>query len=122
MCISAQDIKGAGRVITMTIWKNLGGVHKNQWANWYPHHKDVRAFIELQTQKTNKPAMIRDITKGTAVYATFEKLPTPSAREATIHWYTPALSRRVVEVLNGKPRAADPRLGSWLGQIPTFRD
>lgn len=119
MCISAQDIQSAGRIITMTIWKNLGGVHENQWATWYPHHKDIDAFLQLHARNGYKKAMIRDISKGTEVYTTFEKLPVPPTRQAATHWYTPVLSRGAMEVFKGEPKPTD---GAWFARIPVFKN
>jgi hypothetical protein len=121
MCISAQDVDGSGRVLTLTTWKNLGGVYEGQWGAWHAHHKDPSIFAEsYRTASTaDREKMSRYREDGAAVYAAFENVNLPSTAAASACWYTPTPSRRVLAHFSRDPAIADD---SWGHHVPIFEE
>ena len=115
MSLSAQDVEGIGRVMAMTTWKKLGGVEKGQWDSWYSHYRDVYDFTKFFIRTGKNDRFVRDVDKGTTVYAAFEKVYVPPNGEVPVGWYTPTLSRRVTTLFAGEPNISD---SDWSLCIP----
>jgi hypothetical protein len=102
MCVSAQDVADVGRVITLTTWKNLGGVYDGQWASWYTHYSDVDEFTRRFLVNPKYLQTIRDLSKGTAVYAAFENPPTATPEQRNCR-YRASIGKRHLAALKGEP-------------------
>ncbi len=113
MCVSAQDIRGIGRVLSLTTWKNVGGVYDGQWANWYTHSLDVGRFTSQLLVNPEYMKIARDLTKGTTVYSEFENLSS-SPGEPPARWYTASIGRRVLAAFQGESTASN----NWMRAIP----
>ena len=110
MCVSAQDVGGVGRVISLTTWKNLGGVYGEQWMSWYPHSTEVGRFtrdfiVGGQTGRTS-----RSLGEGATVYAGFENLPDTEP----VRRYTPSISGRMINIFTREPIVQDR---TWFGDV-----
>ncbi|KAL2132482.1 hypothetical protein VTI74DRAFT_3756 [Chaetomium olivicolor] len=121
-CIGAQNVKGVGRVIALTTWKNLGGVGPNQWALWYPHYTDFAMFATFynhlnQQDESVRVKMTRDLSKGMAAHVAFEKYDTASTGEVAPFYYTPTISDRALKTLTGEQDIPE-RL--WACYAPIF--
>jgi len=95
MCVSAQDIEGIGRVMALTTWRNLGGVHAGQWATWYSHYWNIDRFSSRFLVQPEDAMVLRDLSKGTAVYAAFHSLPVDT--ELHVRRYSPSIPRRMLD-------------------------
>jgi hypothetical protein len=113
MCVGAQDVAGAGRIISLMTWKNLGGVYAGQWANWYPHSADVGRFTRDFVVNPQAGKITRDLSKGTMVYARFEDR-SPIGRTA---WYTSHINDRIIAAFTGLYDAQKP---NWYGEFSTL--
>jgi hypothetical protein len=105
MCVSAQDVEGIGRVIALTTWKNLGGVHIGEWARWYSHYWNVDKFSSRFLVQPEDAMVMRDLSKGTAVYAAFHNLPVDT--EPSVRWYTPLVPRRMLDAFRERPDVSE---------------
>ena len=103
LCVSAQDVEGVGRVISLTTWKNLGGVYDGQWVNWYPHSTEIERFTR-DFIVSDQERITRSLSEGAAVYAGFENLPTS---EEAVRWYTPSLDGRMLDAFTGERTVQD---------------
>jgi hypothetical protein len=110
MCVGAQDVPGAGRVISLTTWKKLGGVYAGQWANWYPHSADVGKFTRDFVVASQFGQITRDLSKGTVIYAEFENRPSTGE----IANYTSQITGRIVAAFSGLYEAQKP---NWSGEF-----
>ncbi|KAH6626673.1 hypothetical protein B0J18DRAFT_425371 [Chaetomium sp. MPI-SDFR-AT-0129] len=124
----ATNQKGFGRIITLTTWKDLGGVYENQWASWDSHYAHV-LLLGLAFQNADKVyrEMIGRDRDGVArVYGAFEGVEVdregeadqldfafPSFYQATV---TPQIRRRWTE---GAQRDGED---SWVFAVPFFSE
>jgi hypothetical protein len=81
--------------MALTTWKNLGGVHVGEWASWYPHYWNVYRFSSRFPGQPEDDIVMRDLSKGTAVYAAFHNLSVDTTE--SVRWYTPLVSRRMLD-------------------------
>jgi hypothetical protein len=109
LCVSAQDVRGVGRVISLTTWKNLGGVYDGQWMNWYPHSTDIGKFTR-DFIVSGHGRFTRSLSDGAAVYAGFENLPTS---EGTVRWYTTSVDNQMLDAFTGERTVQDGDRVRW---------
>jgi len=107
MCVSAQDVAGIGRVLSLTTWKNLGGVHIGQWARWYAHSWNVDRFSRRFLVQPEDAIVMRDLSKGTSACTAFHDLSADAVKAS--HWYTPLLSRRLLNAFKEQVKTS----GNW---------
>lgn len=116
MCLGARDVDGIGRVISLTSWKNLGGVNEGQWKSWYRLHEGDSRINPLGRHTRSPPERFKcHRTRGTMVYAAFENIRVPPGAEVPVRWYTPTLSRRVIDLFTGEPKIPDE---DWSSHVP----
>ena len=106
MCIGSQDVESVGRVISLTTWKNLGGIHENGWRSWYTHYSDVEQFASRFLVNSDDGMIIRDLAQGAAVYRAFQGIPT-DAPEPPISWYTASITPRALVAFTGTPSVSE---------------
>jgi hypothetical protein len=111
MCVGAQDVVGVGRVIALSTWKCLGGVHDEQWADWYPHSTNVGKFTRDFIVSSQLGRITRDLSKGTMIYAGFENPPTMEGPAR----YTAFINDRIIDALTGKSGVQESQ---WIEDIP----
>ena len=109
MCVGAQDIASVGRVVSLTTWKNLGGVYDGGWRSWYTHYLDVKEFAGRFLVGSDDAMIIRDQRVGAAVYRAFEGILT-DAPEPPVSWYNASISPQVLAAFTGTPSASE---GMW---------
>jgi len=93
--ISVQDVEGIGRVIALIIWKNLGGIYVRQWATWYSYYWNIERFSSRFLVQPEDAIVLRDLSKGTAVYVAFHSLPVDT--ELPVCRYSPSIPRRILD-------------------------
>jgi len=108
MCIGSQDVEGVGRVLSLTTWKNLGGVYDGGWRSWYAHHLDIEQFASRFLVNPDDTTIVRDLKLGAAVYRAFEGIPT-DAPEPHVSWYTASISPRALAAFRGTPSVSESR-------------
>lgn len=114
MCLSAQDVQGVGRVISMTSWKKLGGVYEGQLGAWYAHYENTRGIAQHLGTMPEQQDIPRNMDRGATVYAAFEKVNSVGS----VGMYTPAISRRVMRLFSGEPETS---INKWYTNIPGRR-
>jgi hypothetical protein len=60
--------------MSLTTWKNLGGVYDRQWVNWYPHSIEIGRFAS-DFIVSGQGRITRSLSEGAAVYAGFGNWP-----------------------------------------------
>ncbi|KAH6614545.1 hypothetical protein B0J18DRAFT_485576 [Chaetomium sp. MPI-SDFR-AT-0129] len=108
MCIGSRDVEGVGRMISLTTWKNLGGVYDGAWRSWYSHYSDVEVFASRFLVNPDDTIILRDLKLGPAVYRAWEGIPAglPEPRDS---WYTMSISPEVLAAFTEPPGTPESR-------------